>query len=417
MQVLCSPKWNGNGNIWAVGDLNQSIYRFRGAFPSQAGAEAFQRDYGGPELEVGIKELSFNYRSLPPIVELANHLRGQMPPAGTTLPLQAVRMAREDVADSSDLGLYYTIFNNTSTEIATIIQNIASHRTAGYAYSDHAILCLRHSQADQMAQALTVAGIGVSRFGSFFNRPPIQSVLALVTLLNKDEPLALLRLGQQQLAVTTLLKLAAQFKLTLRQALSDGRVLANLDAQSQTVAMSLAHTLDKLNSKRSLWKLIAEYVFNYSSLIAELTEQQMHGDEQAVQNLRALGQLLRVAVNFDRESEARVYAAEEKRLGLGRGLTVEEQERARLAKLRPSSQRQEFLRYINALVQSDTRVELNEDKAAGDRAANANTGDTESRSIDGADCYCRARTVGPCCLPHSADRIRAFRLPFALPAG
>jgi superfamily I DNA/RNA helicase len=387
LQWLCSPTYGGGGNLWAVGDLNQSIYRFRGAFPQQAGAKAFVRDYGSPALPATILELSCNYRSLPTIVSLANHLRNSMSTDGATLPLQAKREVSSEKVEQQFTStvnqeetnkeenptakLYYTVFPTTAGEMASIAASIEQHRQNGYAYSDHAILCQRHVQADKLAEALTIAGIPVSRLGPFFNRSEIQEVLALLTLMNEDVPLALLKLGHGRLAVATLLGLVAEYKLKLRASLKDERVLIELDEVSRQVVVELSLLLERLDGCRSMWLLVAQYLFDYSPTIAKLTQSDQDSFANR-QKLRALGQLLRLVAGFDREEEAKLYQAEARKLD--RPLTFEEQESLRQTSLRPSEQRQNLLRYVNALVQSDTRIELGEAEINGDNPTSAQAG-------------------------------------------
>lgn len=395
LQWLCSPSQGGSGNIWAVGDLNQSIYRFRGAFPQQAGSMAFQQAYGSPTRPATVLELSCNYRSLPSIVSLANHLRETMPPDGANRPLVAYRgtMVSSGALTSSEVApvltpmvggttvpsLHYNVFPTTVMESTAIAVDIEQHRAAGYTYADHAILCQRHAQADRLAAVLSAAGIPVSRLGPFFNRSEIQEVLALFHLLTNETPLALVKLGAGHLAVVPFLQLVASYGLKPRQALKDNRVLNGLDARSRQQARLVAGLLDRLEGLRSNWFLSALYLFEYSPTLAELLEgptSELRLAEQ--QKLRALGQLLRIAGRYDKEEEARLYEDAERKLD--RPLAYEEHESLRQARLKPALARRGFLRYINALVQSDTRVELGEETTfapIGELASNGEAGQVQ----------------------------------------
>lgn len=369
LECLCSPHSGGAGNLWAVGDLNQSIYRFRGAFPKQAGAPAFSQNFGSNRLPATVLELSCNYRSLPDIVNLANHLRTTMDIDGATLPLQAKRAAeletlKEEEQNQQKPQLFYTFFPSTDVEMATIASNIERNRQLGYAYADHAILCQRHNQADKLAEVLTLAGIPVSRLGPFFSRSEIQEVRAFLTLLNEDSLPALVRLGENNLDGLTLASLAGEYSLSLRAALRSSRVLGELDKTSATFAAYLVSLLEKFDNYRSMWLLIVQYLFEHSPTLTKLVQTETESFANR-QKLKAFGQLLRLAGAFDREEEAALYQAEERKLK--RPLTFEEKELLRQNRLRPGQQRQHFLRYINALVQSDTRIELGNANAATSR--------------------------------------------------
>ncbi|MCQ2452631.1 MAG: ATP-dependent helicase, partial [Oscillospiraceae bacterium] len=67
LKVLCGKK----GNIFMVGDEDQSIYGFRAAYPEAL--LSFASDYHGAV----VKKLEQNYRSVKPIVEAANRFIGE----------------------------------------------------------------------------------------------------------------------------------------------------------------------------------------------------------------------------------------------------------------------------------------------------------------------------------------------------
>jgi superfamily I DNA/RNA helicase len=194
LRWLTSPSRGGKANLWTVGDVNQSIYRFRGAYPHQASVTAFQQEYGGPKPVTGL-ELSNNYRSVSSIVDLANHLRGLMP-EGPTRPLQSFNQEELD-----QINLYYNEYTDTDEEIATISASLKTHREAGHSYSDMAILCQRHEQADEITRNLTAAGVPVTRLGQFFNRPEIQQGLAALAAPSNNTGIALIRLASSKFSV------------------------------------------------------------------------------------------------------------------------------------------------------------------------------------------------------------------------
>jgi len=367
LQLLAGPRHGGRGNIWAVGDIHQSIYRFRGAFPQQAGPKAFQEVFSG-DRPVNILELSYNYRSLPAVVALANHLRSVMPEEGATRPLQAKRMSFP--SDKNATQLFFNEFNNSSDEAASIIASIEEHRHQGWTYSDQAILCQRHAQADDLARTLTAAGIPVTRLGQFFNRAEIQECLAMIEVLNHNTGLGLVRLSQERLTILKFLELAHRNKITPRQALRDSKLLAQLDSSDREELARIAELLESLTTRRSIWRLLAEYLFEWSPLVAHLLGQEENQAERqsARQSLGALYQLLRIAGTFDREEEDKLYRATER--SLGHALSQSEQEEIRRQQLHPTQQRRGFLHYRNALVQSDTRVEMEEEQAGANDSVN-----------------------------------------------
>lgn len=351
LRLLAAPAEGGRGNIWAVGDINQSIYRFRGAFPRQAGTEAFKQDYAGPQ-PVNVLELSLNYRSLPPVVSLANHLRSAMPQNG----IQELLSTRKQVAGANQPGLYYTEFETEPQERATLAAAIQANRAAGYTFSDQAVLCRTNGEADEMAKTLLEAGIPALRLGEFFNLPPVQEALAVIGMLNDDLIVGLARLGRGHLALPQFLELARSAGLTPRQALRSPAISAQLDEPARRTLAQITTLLDALSSRSSLGRVLAEYLFEWSDTVAELHRKAGQSDLNARQALSALGQLIRLGAAFDREEQDRALRQEERRLA--RKLDRAEREALLRRKLRASQQRENFLRYKNALVQSGTRIEL-----------------------------------------------------------
>jgi superfamily I DNA/RNA helicase len=353
LRLLAAPALGGKGNIWAVGDINQSIYRFRGAFPRQAGTEAFKQDYAGPQ-PVNALELSLNYRSLPPVVSLANYLRAAMPENG----IQELRSTREiDPAARPDQpGLLYNEFETGAQERATLTAAIQANREAGYSYSDQAILCRTNDEADEIAKTLLEASIPAMRLGEFFNLPQVQEALAVIGMLEDDLIPGLARLGRGKLDLLQFLELARSAGLTPRQALRSPAVSAQLEAPARQSLIQITTLLDTLSNRSSLGRLLAEYLFEWSDTVAELHRQAAENNLTARQALLALGQLIRLGAAFDREEQDRTLRQEERRLG--RKLNREEREVLLRRKIRAGQQRHNFLRYKNALVQSGTRVEL-----------------------------------------------------------
>jgi superfamily I DNA/RNA helicase len=353
LRLLAAPALGGRGNIWAVGDINQSIYRFRGAFPRQAGTEAFKRDYAGPQ-PVNVLELRLNYRSLPPVVALANRLRSAMPENS----IQDLRSTREVdlIAGPIQPGLLYNEFETGAQERATLAASIQANRKAGYTYSDQAVLCRTNDEADEIAKTLLEAAIPAMRLGEFFNLPQVQEALAVIGMLDDDLILGLARLGRGKLALPQFLELARAARLTPRQALRSPAVSAQLDAPARRVLVRITTLLDGLSSRSSLGRLLAEYLFEWSDTVAELYCQAQENNLTARQALLALGQLIRLGAAFDREEQDRALRLEERRLG--RKLNRDEREVLLRRKIRAGQQRRNFLRYKNALVQSGTRIEL-----------------------------------------------------------
>lgn len=376
LRLLTSPQYGGRGNLWAVGDIYQSIYRFRGAFPDQAGPQAFTADYrhtsttGGTGADF-IHELENNYRSVEPIVELANHLRDSMQ-QGATRPLKAIRKLPQDnsIAASApgptEPVLYLTEFESTEEELAAVISSIRNRYESGLPYSAHAILCRVNDQADAAARALTEAGIPVTRVGDFYSRPEVQEVVSVVSALATGARLPLFTLARKQPGLGRVLEIGDELKLALLQAIRDPQALNLLSADERSAMNRLSVMLDSLASTRSVWGLMVSYIFGWSALIHELFQRGASGAQrqEARQVLYALGQLLLIAYAFDiEEEESEALAA-----------TVDNAGRvsAKSPGAKPSSRNRlrkrltKFMRYYNALIVSRTRVDVDAEPEPGE---------------------------------------------------
>jgi ATP-dependent DNA helicase UvrD/PcrA len=155
-----------NGNILAVGDPDQAIYRFRGA--SNAAFELFHRFF--PHFK--LVALEKNRRSTTPILRSAFALIEKNPPVFAThndggltyrrAPLQSAR--EEDAARSgvyfTSLPVYNVVLTTKDAEGAELVGFIRdSQRKSRCKWSDFGILYRSHFQRDDVVQELAEARI------------------------------------------------------------------------------------------------------------------------------------------------------------------------------------------------------------------------------------------------------------------
>ncbi len=155
-----------DGNLFAVGDPDQSIYRFRGA--SSEAFQLFHRHFPGAKLVV----LEKNRRSTTPILRTAFALINENPPvfakqsdgalAYRRAPLQS---AREEEALSTGIPLpsppvLATILTSKDAEGPNIVSCIRDvQRKSKCKWSDFGILYRSHYQRDEVVQELAEADI------------------------------------------------------------------------------------------------------------------------------------------------------------------------------------------------------------------------------------------------------------------
>ncbi|HEX8995017.1 MAG TPA: UvrD-helicase domain-containing protein [Ktedonobacterales bacterium] len=207
-ELLMLVAGESGAGLWVVGDRNQSIYRFRGASPSNLPRLAERH----PTLRV--LTLRRCYRSVPGIVRLGSAMAARMatlaqgaadseaaqPAATGSATTDALREAMRplELEPVRDDGAHPAIrreetFTSAIHERVGLAMTIQQHHLLGYAYADQAVLCRTHKQARQIAAVLTSEGVPVSQLGNFFDRPEVKDALTLVMLAAGPDARGVLR--------------------------------------------------------------------------------------------------------------------------------------------------------------------------------------------------------------------------------
>lgn len=163
---------SGHGNYFAVGDINQSIYGFRGSDPDHT-VMSFLRDYDGGK----IIKLPINYRSQSAIVERGCRLiRHNSVSQAYTLDPKSHRSE----------GIDPTVFvsENEDAEAAHIASGIAENLLDGYDYKQIAILYRVNAQSRALEDAMILHEIPYVVHGSagFYNRKEVRECLSYLQL-------------------------------------------------------------------------------------------------------------------------------------------------------------------------------------------------------------------------------------------
>jgi len=161
----------GERNVFAVGDPDQAIYRFRGA--SSAAFTLFQRHFPAAPAVV----LDKNQRSTTPILECAFRLIDQNPPVftragqadpvgldGRRRPLQSAREQRAAERGtplaSTPVEVVPLVRRDDEAEAADVVAVMEEKRSRlRLRWSDFAVLYRLHIHRDQVAAALSARGI------------------------------------------------------------------------------------------------------------------------------------------------------------------------------------------------------------------------------------------------------------------
>ncbi len=176
----------GTGNIAMIGDLDQTIFEWRGSEPEVILAE-FQREF-----QPDVYRLAWNYRSTQALLSAADHFANSF----------AQRQTHIIPAPSCPTGDAPRVFQAPTAKaeaqwIGTQIRQLAS-TTPNFQYSRATVLARGHARLREISQTLATMGIPcltVEQY-EFFQRQEVKDALALVRLvLNPFDATALRRVA------------------------------------------------------------------------------------------------------------------------------------------------------------------------------------------------------------------------------
>jgi superfamily I DNA/RNA helicase/Zn-dependent peptidase ImmA (M78 family) len=156
---------DGTG-LWAVGDLRQAIYAFRGASP--ANVARFSEDFPDGRRS----DLAVNYRSLPSLVALFGVSCGE---GANTWKSSRTAQTAATLAIAPD----------DSLQADGIARQMLAFRDAGHGFGDQVVLCRTRGQARQMRKALAERGLPVAEDSSENNLIARRDVRDLLALLSR----------------------------------------------------------------------------------------------------------------------------------------------------------------------------------------------------------------------------------------
>lgn len=162
---------SSHGNLFAVGDDDQSIYGWRGA--KIENILHFEKDFKGAK----VFKLERNYRSTKRILELAN-----------AVIKNNGRRKKKTLWTENDEGDKVQVFEaeEESGEARFVAQCISRLLRQGYRYSDFAVLMRLNALTRSFEQEFTSDGIPYKVFGGFkfFERKEIKDLLAYLRVIN-----------------------------------------------------------------------------------------------------------------------------------------------------------------------------------------------------------------------------------------
>jgi DNA helicase-2/ATP-dependent DNA helicase PcrA len=189
-------------NVFAVGDPDQAIYRFRGA--TSGAFDQFLRTFG-PD-RVRRVTLSKNRRSTPPILHCAYQIIRENPPITSIElrdggwqrePLHCARLEDDPALEHASpvQAIVHNGHEQEATFVADTIQAIRERRP-GLKYQDIAVLYRTHMNREKVLAELRRRNIPVHVEGvDLFDTPEARDALAALQVMAAPDPIALVRVA------------------------------------------------------------------------------------------------------------------------------------------------------------------------------------------------------------------------------
>jgi DNA helicase-2/ATP-dependent DNA helicase PcrA len=261
--------------LWVVGDVRQSIYRFRGAAPHNM--RAFNQDFpGGQTLP-----LLRNYRSQPKIITVLNSLAPQML-ATREAPFIPWENNRPDEGGC----VLMEIADNRTAEGKGLALEIERQHSGGISYRDQALLCRSHADLARVAGLLERENIPVLYLGDLFERPEIRDLLALLSLTCEGNGLGLMRVAAfpqykiSQQDALSLLSNSSEKLVPFPRALSLANEIDDISVLGKQKLTLLNSHLDNLCYGTSAWWMLVNYLFIRSDYLRPLLEDPSYRGQQ-----------------------------------------------------------------------------------------------------------------------------------------
>lgn len=294
MGVLLRTLAGEAGALWAVGDPDQAIYRFRGASP--ANLARFADEYPNAE----VHHLTQNYRSFAPVVE------GAMAFARAVigdLDRPALVAARGSAPEGK---VTLATAEEEAGELAGIARAIEARVISGRLYGDQAVLCRTRRQVRRVADALAARGIPVRLVAPLLEQPEIKDVLALVALLVDSNGAGLLRAGNlsghkfsQADAMAVLAAGRARGIVPVDMVRYNLNAVEGLSREGEGELRKLGATLAALGDAPDTATGLTRYIFTLTSLGHELFDGLAQQDEEAGLRAMHLARLIALARSFE----------------------------------------------------------------------------------------------------------------------
>jgi DNA helicase-2/ATP-dependent DNA helicase PcrA len=272
-------------DVWVVADPRQTIYRFRGAEPSNVAT--FERTFGGRR-----QALANNYRSHAPIVKAFARFSGAMRGGGMAAAWTPTRGAGSPVSVTSSPTL--------SAEGEAIQHKIEELRRAGIPYAEQAILARSHLTLGRITGILEQLGVPLLYLGDLFERPEVRDLLSLVSIDAELGGIGLVRVAAlpdyavPKSDVLSLIAWSRENRQPIFETLKRADEIDGLTAAGREGLKRLGAELDGLQ-RASPWVLLTTWLFERGGYLRRVMDSNA---TIAQQKLIAIYQLLKVCGEY-----------------------------------------------------------------------------------------------------------------------
>ncbi len=277
VKLLCKKY----GNLFVVGDEDQSIYSWRGA--EIRNILDFPKDFPGAK----VYKLEQNYRSTTSILKAANNV----------IKNNCNRNEKNlwsEIKDDDSI-TYYEAYNDKdeATQVAKTIDRL---RRRGESYSEMAVLVRANSVTRQFEEEFNLHGIPYKVFGGFrfYERKEIKDALAYVRIaINPSDNDSILRVvnypkrGIGLTAVQELVNVATSKKMTLFEVLINPDLLSTATAKKLAPFTEIALDLVKASKDMQVIEFM-QYVIRRSGLENALSSSTDPDDSNRLENIQEL---------------------------------------------------------------------------------------------------------------------------------
>ncbi|NLN76770.1 MAG: UvrD-helicase domain-containing protein [Armatimonadetes bacterium] len=286
-----------HGNIFCVGDDDQSIYRWRGA--DVGIILQFEKDYPN----AAVYKLEQNYRSTKKILEAAHAVVQR----NVDRAAKKLYTENDEGCDIEIIDAYNEI--DEANKIAQSIQNKVSFQEKEYA--DIVVLYRMNAQSRVFEEAMINARIPHKLVGTvrFYERREIKDILAYLRLAaNPHESISLRRVinvptrGIGQTSISRLEQFAIAEQITLYEALRRISEVTTLTPRARALMgkfYEIIHHLNEIHSQMSVHSLTRE-VLEVTGYLSALSEEQTMEARNRLENVE---ELLSVTQHFETSVE------------------------------------------------------------------------------------------------------------------